>query len=74
MIQSEITEELGRTKNEINKIVDEDLRNIKNLASSQNKAIVFEEFSKPASIIRMAFYIKGDPLQDKVSSYYKERK
>lgn len=70
LIESEITDELAKTKNEINMIVDEDLRNIKNLASSQNKAIAFSEFSKPSSIIRMAFYIEGDPPQDQASSYY----
>jgi hypothetical protein len=32
LIESEITDELAKTKNEINMIVDVDLRNIKNLA------------------------------------------
>jgi hypothetical protein len=59
-----ITEELGRAKNEINSIIDDDLKNIKNLAISKNKAIEFNEFLKPPSIIKMAFYIDGDSSQD----------
>jgi hypothetical protein len=70
LIDSEITTELGRAKNEINKIIDEDLKNIKNLIGKQNKSIAFNEFSKPASIIRMVFYLEDDPLYDDVSFYY----
>jgi hypothetical protein len=69
-IRTEITEELKRAKNELNKIIDEDLSNIKNLAHSQNKQIPFKEFSKPSSIIRMAFYIQDDPPEDDVLSSY----
>lgn len=70
LIHSEITEELGRARNEINKIMDEDLRNIKNLTNVQNKLIAFKKFSKPPSIIKMAFYIEDDLLQDEVSFHY----
>ena len=70
LIHSEITEELGRARNEINKIIDEDLRNIKNLTSVQNKVIAFKKFSKPPSIIKMAFYIEDDLLQDELSFHY----
>ena len=66
----EITEELGRAKNEINKTIEEDLRKIKDLTIRQNKSIAFNEFTKPASIIRMAFYIEGDPSYDDVSFYF----
>ena len=65
-----ITEELGRARNEINKIIEEDLRKIKDLTIRQNKSIAFNEFTKPASIIRMAFYIEGDPSYDDVSFYF----
>ena len=70
LIYIEITEELGRARNEINKIIEEDLREIKDLTIRQNKSIAFNEFSKPASIIRMAFYIEDDPSYDDVSFYY----
>ncbi|MGA9168021.1 MAG: hypothetical protein WB053_11645 [Nitrososphaeraceae archaeon] len=70
LIHSEITEELGRARNEINKIIDEDLRNIKNLTSVQNNVIAFKKFSKPPSIIKMAFYIEDDLLQDELSFHY----
>jgi hypothetical protein len=66
----EITEELGRARNEINITIEEDLKKIKDLTSRQNKSIAFNEFAKPASIIRMAFYIEGDPSYDDVSFYY----
>ena len=53
---------LTRARNEINKIIEEDLRKIKDLTIRQNKSIAFNEFTKPASIIRMAFYIEGVDL------------
>ena len=59
-----------RARNEINKIIEEDLRKIKDLTIRQNKSIAFNEFTKPASIIRMAFYIEGDPSYDDVSFYF----
>lgn len=61
---------LTRARNEINKIIEEDLRKIKDLTIRQNKSIAFNEFTKPASIIRMAFYIEGDPSYDDVSFYF----
>jgi hypothetical protein len=42
-----IAEELERARYEINSIINDDLRNTKNLAISQNKAIAFNEFLKP---------------------------
>ena len=66
----EIAEELSRARNEINKIIEEDLRKIKDLTIRQNKSIAFNEFTKPASIIRMALYIEGDPSYDDVSFYF----
>jgi hypothetical protein len=67
---TEITEELEEAKNEIHEIIEEDLRNVKTLSSSQNKAIPFNEFLKPPSIIKAAFYIKQDNSQDPVLFYY----
>jgi hypothetical protein len=67
---TEITEELEETKNEIDKIIEEDLRNVKSLSSSQNKAFPFNEFLKPPSIIKAAFYINGDHSQEPVLFYY----
>ncbi len=67
---TKITEELEEAKNEINTIVEEDLRNVKSLSTSQNKAIPFNEFLKPPSIIKAAFYIKGDQSQEPVLFYY----
>ena len=64
------TEELEEAKNEINKIIEEDLRNVKSLSSSQNKAIPFNEFLKPPSIIKAAFYTKQDHSQELVLFYY----
>jgi len=58
-----IIEELEETKNKINEIIEEDLRNVKRLSTSQNKAIAFNEFLKPPSIIKAAFYIKEDDSQ-----------
>lgn len=58
--ETEITEELGSARNEINKTIEEDLRKKK---LRQNK-FAFNEFTKPASIIRMAFYIEGDASYD----------
>jgi len=65
-----IIEELEEAKNEINKIIEEDLRNVKSLSSSQNKAIPFNEFLKPPSIIKAAFYIESDQSQDPTLFYY----
>jgi len=65
-----ITEELEEAKNKINEIIEEDLRNVKSLSTSQNKAIPFNEFLKPPSIIKAAFYIKEDDSQDPVLFYY----
>jgi hypothetical protein len=67
---TKITEEFEHAKNEINKIIEEDLRNVKSLSSSQNKAIPFNEFLKPPSIIKAAFYIKQDNSQDPILFYY----
>ena len=65
-----IIEELEEAKNEINKIIEEDLRNVKSLSSSQNKEIPFNEFLKPPSIIKAAFYIETDKSQEPVLFYY----
>ncbi len=58
-----IIEELEEAKNKINEIIEEDLRNVKSLSTNQNKAIPFNEFLKPPSIIKTAFYIKEDDSQ-----------
>jgi hypothetical protein len=55
--------ELEITKDEIDRIIHDDLRNVKNLAISKNKAIVFNEFLKPPSIFKTAFYIESDHSQ-----------
>jgi hypothetical protein len=66
-----ITEELVRARNEINNIIEEDLKKIKDLATRQNRSIMFNEFTKPPSVIRMAFYItEGESSYDDVSFYY----
>ncbi|HEY9385711.1 MAG TPA: hypothetical protein VIP70_01620 [Nitrososphaeraceae archaeon] len=71
LIHSEITEELENAKKEIKNIVEEDLEGVRRLAINVNKVIAFNEFTKPSSIIRMAFYIENDPLPiDQVSFYY----
>lgn len=67
---TEITEELGRARNEVNKIIEEDLKKIKDLSARKNKSIAFSKFTKPPSIIKMAFYIEGDPLYDDALFYY----
>ena len=61
---TQITEELEEAKNEINNIIEEDLRNVKSLSSNQNKAIPFNQFLKPPSIIKEAFYLENDYSQD----------
>ena len=65
-----VTDELEEAKNKINNIIEEDLRNIKNLATSQNKTIPFNEFLKPPSIIKAAFYVESDQPQDPALFYY----
>jgi hypothetical protein len=65
-----IAEELERVRNEINSIINDDSRNIKNLAVSQSKTIVFNEFLKPPSIFKTAFYIESDHSQDPILFYY----
>ena len=70
LISTKITEQLEEAKNEINNIIEEDLRNVKSLSSSQNKAIPFNEFLKPSSIIRAAFYTESDQSQDPTFFYY----
>ena len=65
-----ITEELIRARNEINNIIEEDLKKIKDLATRQNRSIMFNEFTKPPSVIKMAFYIEGESSYDDVSFYY----
>jgi hypothetical protein len=66
----QITEELEDAKNEINNIIEEDLRNVKSISSSKNKAIPFNEFSKPPSIIKAAFYLENDDSQDPILFQY----
>ena len=63
---TQITEELEEAKNEITNIVEEDLRNVKSLSNSQNKAIPFNQFLKPPSIIKAAFYLENDHSQDPI--------
>jgi hypothetical protein len=65
-----IVEELEISKNEINTIINDDLINIKSLSSSQNKAIPFNEFLKPPSIFKTAFYMESDHSQDPIQFYY----
>jgi len=67
---TQIAEELEEAKNEINNIIEEDLRNIKGLSSSKNKAIPFNEFLKPPSIIKAAFYLENDDSQDPILFQY----
>ena len=66
----QIIEELEEAKNEINNIIEEDLRNVKSLSSIQNKAIPFNQFLKPPSIIKEAFYLENDHSQDPILFYY----
>jgi hypothetical protein len=67
---TQITEELEDAKNEINNIIEEDLRNVKSLSNSQNKAVPFNQFLKPPSIIKAAFYLENDHSQDPILFYY----
>lgn len=67
---TQITEELEQAKKEINNIIEEDLRNVKSLSSSKNKAIPFNEFLKPPSIIKTAFYLENDDSQDPILFRY----
>ncbi len=46
------------------------MKKIKDLAFRLNKSIAFNEFTKPPSLIRMAFYVEGDQSYDDVSFYY----
>ena len=46
-IHNSITEEFERAKNEVKKIIEEDLKNIQAVARSENKVIAFNKFSKP---------------------------
>ena len=46
------------------------MRNVKSLSSSHNKAIPFNEFLKPPSIIKAAFYIESDQSQDPTLFFY----
>jgi hypothetical protein len=66
----QIIQELEEAKNEINNIIEEDLRNVKSLSSIQNKAIPFNQFLKPPSIIKEAFYLENDHSQDPILFYY----
>jgi hypothetical protein len=65
-----ITEELEGARNEINSMINDDLRDIKNLAISMNKAIAFNEFLKPPSVFKAAFCIDGDHSQNPILFYY----
>ncbi len=66
----QIIEELEETKNEINNIIEEDLRNVKSLSSNQGQAIPFNQFLKPSSIIKAAFFLEDDHSDDHVLFYY----
>lgn len=70
LYNTSISEELEIAKNEINGIINDDLKNIKSLPNSKNKAITFNQFLKPPSIIKRAFYIEGDPSEDMASFHY----
>jgi hypothetical protein len=65
-----IFKELEWAKHEINSIINDDLKNIKNLAISQNKAIAFNEFLKPPFVFKAGFYVDGNHLQDPILLYY----
>ena len=66
---TQITEELEEAKNDINNIIEEDLRNVKSLSNSQNKVIPFNQLLKPPSIIKAAFYLENYSL-DPILFYY----
>lgn len=66
----QITEELEEARNEIDNIIEEDLRNVKSLSNNQNKEIPFNQFLKPPSIIKAAFYLENDRSQDPILFYY----
>jgi hypothetical protein len=65
-----ITEEVEKAKNEINNIIEEDSKNIKNLAAKENKIISFNDFSRQDFVTKMAFYRRCVNLQDNVLFYY----
>jgi hypothetical protein len=65
-----IAEELEIARDEINSIINDDLTNIKSLSTSQSKTIPFNEFLKPPSIFKAAFYTESDHSQDPIKFYY----
>jgi hypothetical protein len=67
---TQIIEELEEAKNEINNIIEEDLRNVKNLSSSQGQAIPFNQFLKPPSIFKAALYLENAHSHDPILFYY----
>jgi hypothetical protein len=70
LMHSDITEELEKAKNEMKKIMEEDLKNIQVLARNEKKLIAFNQFFKPSSIIEMALYIEEDQSQDRIEYHY----
>jgi hypothetical protein len=70
IIHNDITEELEKAKNEMKTIIDEDLKNIQALARNEKKVIAFNMFSKPSSIIKMAFSLEEDQSQNRIAFHY----
>jgi len=52
MIHDDIAEELEKAKNEMKKIIEEDLKNLQIVAMNEKKIIAFNKLSKPFSIIK----------------------
>jgi hypothetical protein len=70
LTQSEIKKELEIAKNELEKIIEEDLLHINNLLVKENKTIEFNKFLNLDYIIKRGFYHRSDASQDKISFYY----
>ena len=65
-----ISKELEMAKHEINNMINDDLKKIKNLAASQNKTIAFNEYLKPPSVFKAGFYVDSNHLEDPILLYY----
>jgi hypothetical protein len=69
LISTEITDELQKAKDEMDKIIEEDSQNIQQLAAQANKESALDS-STLATIIKLAFALKKDTSQDKISFQY----
>lgn len=69
LIQTKLKEELEIARDELKKIIKDDLENIKNLCLQHNKTILFDEFRKPDYIVKMAIYAENDTYDHLLFNY-----